>query len=171
MRRKHGVSEVTLYTLKTRYGGMDVSEAKRLKQHVDENAKLKKILAEQILDAATLCGLLQGNASVCHKRKSAAQVQAVLAMSKRRACSIINADCMMIRYRSCRTPYVKLMTLLRDLINKRKRFSCRRLFVLLQQDGEPSWTNHIYPVYREEGLTARKRRARRSRDFVRDQLA
>ncbi|MEY9633449.1 putative transposase [Bradyrhizobium japonicum] len=52
--RKHGVSEATLYNWKAKYGGMDVSEAKRLKQLEAENAKLKKLLAEQMLDAAAL---------------------------------------------------------------------------------------------------------------------
>ena len=56
--RKHCVSEATLYNWKAKYGGMDVSEAKRLKQLEDENAKLKKLLAEQMLDAAALRELL-----------------------------------------------------------------------------------------------------------------
>ena len=56
--RKHGVSEATLYNWKARYGGMEVSEAKRLKQLEDENAKLKKLLAEQMLDAVALRELL-----------------------------------------------------------------------------------------------------------------
>ena len=56
--RKHGVSEATLYNWKARYGGMDVSEARRLKQLEDENAKLKKLLAEQMLDVAALRELL-----------------------------------------------------------------------------------------------------------------
>jgi putative transposase len=47
--RKHGVSEATLYNWKAKYGGLDVSEAKRLKQLEDENAKLKKLLAEQMV--------------------------------------------------------------------------------------------------------------------------
>ena len=55
---KHGVWEATLYNWKARYGGMDVSEAKRLKQLEGENAKLKKLLAEQMLDAAGLRELL-----------------------------------------------------------------------------------------------------------------
>src|SRR6202020_1589785 len=55
--RKHGVSEATLYNWKAKYGGMEVSEAKRLKQLEDENAKLKKLLAEQMLDAAALRGV------------------------------------------------------------------------------------------------------------------
>jgi putative transposase len=56
--RKHGVSEATLYNWKAKYGGMDVSEAKRLEQLEDENAKLKKLLAEQRLDGAALPELL-----------------------------------------------------------------------------------------------------------------
>ena len=56
--RKHGISEATIYNWKARFGGMDVSEAKRLKALEEENAKLKKLLAEQMLDAAALRELL-----------------------------------------------------------------------------------------------------------------
>jgi putative transposase len=56
--RKHGISEATFYNWKAKFGGMDVSEAKRLKALEDENAKLKKLLAEQMLDAAALRELL-----------------------------------------------------------------------------------------------------------------
>lgn len=56
--RKHRVSEATFYNWKAKYGGMEVSEAKRLKALEEENAKLKKLLAEQMLDAAALRELL-----------------------------------------------------------------------------------------------------------------
>lgn len=56
--RKHGVSEATLYNWKARYGGMEVAEARRLKQLEEENSRLKKLLAEQMLDAAALRELL-----------------------------------------------------------------------------------------------------------------
>ena len=56
--RKYGVSEATLYNWKAKYGGMDVSDAKRLKQLEDENAKLKKLLADTMLDASALRELL-----------------------------------------------------------------------------------------------------------------
>jgi len=52
--RKHGISEATLYNWKARYGGMDVSDARRLKALEEENAKLKKLLAEAMLDNAML---------------------------------------------------------------------------------------------------------------------
>jgi putative transposase len=56
--RNHGISEATLCSWKVKFGGLDVSEAKRLRQLEDENAKLKKLLAEQMLDAAALRELL-----------------------------------------------------------------------------------------------------------------
>ena len=52
--RKHGVSGATFYKWKAKYGGMEVSEARRLKALEDENAKLKKLLAEAMLDNAML---------------------------------------------------------------------------------------------------------------------
>ena len=56
--RKHGISEATLYNWKAKYGSMDVSEARRLRALEDENRKLKKLLAESMLDQAALKELL-----------------------------------------------------------------------------------------------------------------
>ena len=56
--RKHGVSEATLYNWKAKYGGLDVSEARRLKALEEENRKLKKLLAESMLDNAAMKELL-----------------------------------------------------------------------------------------------------------------
>jgi putative transposase len=96
----------------------------------------------------------------------------------------------MVRYQSQRAPETALRGRLRELANERRRFGYRRLFVLLRREGEPSGINRIYRLYREEGLTVRKRKARRkavgtrapilveahpnarwSLDFVHDQLA
>ena len=52
--RKHGISEATFYKYKAKFGGMDVSDARKLKALEDENAKLKKLLAEAMLDNAML---------------------------------------------------------------------------------------------------------------------
>ncbi len=56
--RKHGISEATLYNWKAKYGGLDVSEARRLKALEEENAKLKRLLADSVLDASALRELL-----------------------------------------------------------------------------------------------------------------
>jgi putative transposase len=95
------------------------------------------------------------------KREDITHLLAVMGLSERRACSLVDADRKMIRYRSRRALDTELRTQLRDLANARRRFGYRRLFILLRQDGEPSGINRIYRLYREEGLTVRKRRARR----------
>jgi putative transposase len=56
--RKHGVSSPTFYKWKAKYGGLDVSEARRLKALEDENAKLKRMLADAMLDNVALKDLL-----------------------------------------------------------------------------------------------------------------
>jgi len=52
--RKHGISDATFYNWRSRYGGMEVSDARRLKSLEEENRRLKKLLAESMLDVATL---------------------------------------------------------------------------------------------------------------------
>jgi putative transposase len=52
--RKHGISTATFYAWKAKYGGLDVSQARKLKALEDENARLKKLLAEAMLDVAVL---------------------------------------------------------------------------------------------------------------------
>ena len=124
------------------------------------------------------------------KRDAVAYLRKVLGMSERRACTLVTADRKMVRYRSRRPPDIELRHRLRDLANQRRRFGYRRLFILLREQGEPSGINRIYRLYREEGLTVRKRKARRravgtrapilvearvnarwSLDFVHDQFA
>jgi putative transposase len=59
--RRHGISDATFYRWKAKYGGLEVSEARRLKSLEDENRRLKKLLAESMLDNAALKDLLGKN--------------------------------------------------------------------------------------------------------------
>jgi len=59
--RTHGISDATFYKWKARYGGLEVSEARRLKALEDENARLKRLLAEAMLDNAALKDLVRKN--------------------------------------------------------------------------------------------------------------
>jgi putative transposase len=122
-------------------------------------------------------------------RQSVAHLRTVFEISERRACSILKADRTTVRYQARRPPDTALRQRLQALAAERRRFGYRRLFVLLRREGETSSKNRIYRLYREEGLTVRKRRARRraigtrapilvearanarwSLDFVHDQL-
>jgi transposase InsO family protein len=124
------------------------------------------------------------------QRAAVVHLQAGFGRSERRACSLIGADRSTIRYRSCRPDDAVLRGRLRELARERRRFGDRRLFVLLRREGETAGLNRIYRLYREEGLSVRKRQARRravgtrapilveakasarwSLDFVHDQFA
>ena len=59
--RRHGISDTTLYKWRARYGGMQVSDARQLRSLEDENARLKRLLADQMLDNAVLKDLLGKN--------------------------------------------------------------------------------------------------------------
>ena len=59
--RRHGISDATFYKWKAKYGGLEVSQARRLKSLEDENRRLKKLLAESMLDNAALKDLLGKN--------------------------------------------------------------------------------------------------------------
>jgi putative transposase len=59
--RRHGISDATFYKWKAKYGGMEVSDAKRLKALEDENRRLKRLLAESMLDNAALKDILGKN--------------------------------------------------------------------------------------------------------------
>jgi len=61
MAREMGVSEATIYTWKSKYGGMDVSEAQRLKSLEDENRRLKQLVADLSLDKEALKGIVRKN--------------------------------------------------------------------------------------------------------------
>lgn len=111
-------------------------------------------------------------------------------VSERRACRTLGVDRSSHRYRSRRPADGELRSRLRALAHERRRFGYRRLFILLRRDGEASGKNRIYRLYREEGLSVRKRKGRRratgtrapipviaranarwSLDFVHDQMA
>jgi putative transposase len=124
------------------------------------------------------------------KREAVAHLQALLDVSERRACRVIAADRTVIRYQSRRGDDEELREKLRVLAHQRRRFGYRRLHILLQRDGIAINRKKTQRLYREEGLTVRRRKGRRravgarapapvaavpnqrwSLDFVHDQLA
>ncbi|WP_156360081.1 IS3 family transposase [Sphingomonas sp. Leaf10] len=188
--RKDGVSSATYYAWKAKFGGLEVSEAKRLRALEDENARLKRLLADTMLDNAGLKDLLfKKMVAPAAKRQAVAHLQATLGMSERRACAVVGADRTSMRYRSCRADDGDLRSRLCELAQQRRRFGYRRLHILLRRDGITINRKKTQRLYREEGLTVRRRKGRRravgarapapvlvlpnqrwSLDFVHDQL-
>ena len=160
--RRHDLSSATYYAWKAKFGGLEVSDARRLRALKDENGELKRLLAEAIMDNAGLKDLLlkkwvrpprSGNA--------VAHLQATLGMGERRAYRLISADRKSMRYRSCRADDGDLRSRLCELAQQRRRFGYRRLHILLRRDGITINRKKTQRLYREEGLTVRRRKGRR----------
>jgi putative transposase len=160
--RKHGSSSATFYAWKAKFGGMDVSEAKRLKILQEESAKLKRLSADAMLDNVALEGSsLKKILAPAAKREAVAHLTTTYEMSERRACQVIQADHKMVRYRSRRPADAELRSRLRELATEQRRFGYRRLHVLLRHEGHVVNRKKTQRLYREEGLSVRRRRGRK----------
>jgi putative transposase len=120
--RRHGISEQTFYRWKAKYGGMGPSDAQRLKSLEDENRRLKKLLAESMLDVAALKDLLAKKlSSPAARRRAALRLMAAHGFSQRHACRLIEVDPKTVR-RAPVTDAPEARQRLRDLAGERRRF-------------------------------------------------
>ncbi len=149
--RRHGISPATFYKWKAKYGGLEVSEAKRLRSMEDENAKLKKLLAEAMLDIPVLSfaegAVLKDITAKKHvlslskggdarrKAGSGCAWPGGVGLSERRACGIIGVSRRVNSYASRRPDDAALRVRLRDLASERRRLGYRRLGCLLAREG------------------------------------
>ncbi|MEI6801206.1 MAG: IS3 family transposase [Pseudomonadota bacterium] len=159
--RKHGLSPATFYKLKAKYGGMDLSDAKRLKQLEDENAKLKRLVADVMLDNVVLKDL-PGKALTTPAERRDAVLRAMKGhpISQRRACVLIGVDPKTVRREHPPdNPDIRLE--MNKIAEKRRRFGYRRIGVMLERVGMVMNEKKLYRIYREEGLSVRRRRGRK----------
>ena len=115
--RKHGISSATFYKWKAKYGGLEVSDAKRLKALEDENAKLKKLLAEAMLDNAMLKDIAVKKMVTPAARREAVAHLAVAFRGERTAgvFSDLGRIATSVRYRSRRPDDAPMRARLREL--------------------------------------------------------
>ncbi|WP_418379148.1 IS3 family transposase [Vibrio natriegens] len=170
--RKHGISDATFYTWRKKYAGLDVSEARRLKALEDENARLKKLLAETLLDAEALKIALSPKVlTVEDKRKAVKVIQKGTQLSERRACLIVGIQRASLRYQpQANREDDKLQARIKELALERRRFGYRRIHRLLRREGFDVNHKRVYRLYCELGLTVSKRRRRKSQCVEREPL-
>ncbi|MFN5998720.1 MAG: IS3 family transposase [Paracoccaceae bacterium] len=159
--RKHGLSPATFYKLKAKYGGMDLSDARRLKQLEEENAKLKRLVADVMLDNVVLKDL-PGKALTTPIQRRDAVLRAMKGhpISQRRACVLIGVDPKTVRREHPPdNPEIRLE--MNKIAEKRRRFGYRRIGVMLERVGMVMNEKKLYRIYREEGLSVRRRRGRK----------
>ncbi|MDN7992217.1 IS3 family transposase [Burkholderia orbicola] len=166
--RKYGISEATYYNWKAKFGGMTVSEAQRLKELEQENSKLKRLLAESMLDNAALKGPAGSKvASPQAKREAVRILMTERAMGVTRACGLVGISRSLFHYESRRRVDDEALTgRMMAIAAQKRRYGYRRIHVLLQRDG--CFANHkrIWRLYSKAGLSVRKRRRKRRRKRI-----
>ncbi|MGH9594460.1 MAG: IS3 family transposase, partial [Bryobacteraceae bacterium] len=156
--REAGVSKHTIYAWKAKYGGMEVSEAQEVKQLREENGRLKKLVADLSLDKDALQSVIPKKRMELAVLKAAVgQVRQEYAFSQRRACRLLTMSVSSYRYQSKRSDE-GLRVRLVELAREKPRFGYRRLHVLLQRNGEAVNHKRVHRVYREAGLSLRRKK-------------
>ena len=126
--RRHGISEATFYKWKAKFGGLEVTEAKRLRTLEEENVKLKKLLAEAMLDIAVLNDISSKKmVTRGAKRDAVAHARGCCGLSKRGACHLIGIARRVARYQPRVADDTGLRQRRLELAAVRRRFGYRRL--------------------------------------------
>ena len=157
-----GVSDATFYTWRSKYGGMEVSDARKLKGLEEENAKLKKTAGGA--DAGR--GDAEGDAGkklLTPGSRRAAVTWAIKqkSYSQRRACRLVGLEPKTYRYASKRPYDGEIRARLRVLAGDRRRFGYRRLHILLAREGVRLNHKRLFRLYRDERLGVCKRGGRK----------
>ncbi|NKI19638.1 IS3 family transposase [Spongiibacter sp. KMU-166] len=161
--RKHGISDATFYTWRKKFGNMEAQEIRRLKQLEEENSKLKRLLAESMLDADALKAALNRKLLTPHnKREAVATMREETSISLRRACRLVGVSRSTLAYRSQKqSDDREIQARLTELAGERRRFGYRRLHILLRREGLEVNHKRVYRLYNEAGLTVKKRKRRK----------
>lgn len=156
--REVGVSTHTIYAWKSKYGGMDVSEAQEAKRLRDENARLRKLVADLSLDKDALQYVIEKKRlEFTAMKASVEQLQAKYAFTERRACLLLLVPISSFRYKP-RQSNDDLKERLIALAREKPRYGYRRLHVLLEREGEHVNHKRVHRIYCEAGLALRRKK-------------
>jgi putative transposase len=160
--RKHGLSSPTFYKWKAKYGGLDVSETRRLKA---ARGRERQAQADAGRGDARQCRAERPAAkkvvTPAARREAAAYLRQAYEMSGRRACRVLGVDRTSVRYQATRPDGGVLRERLKALAQERRRFGYRRLHVLPKREGHAVNKKRVQRLYREEKLTVRRRGGRK----------
>ncbi|TWT17273.1 IS3 family transposase [Luteimonas marina] len=160
--RKMGISQATFYAWRKKFGGLGVSELRRLRQLEEENRKLKQLVADLSLDKAMLQDVLNKKALRPAQRKAlVGHLIDRYRVGVRRACHVVKQSRAAWYYKPREKDDGPLLRRIEEIAATRVRYGFWRIFVLLRREG---WTdNHkrVYRLYCQAGLNLRRKRPRR----------
>jgi len=149
--RKLGISQATFFNWKKKFGGLGVSDLRKLRQLEEENAQLRKLVSDLSLDKQILQDVLKKSAIENYK------------ISVRRACSLMMISSSVWYYIPTERSDELIKKRMREIAQVRVRYGFWRIFTLLRREGFADNHKRVYRIYCNEGLNLRSRRPRRSR--------
>jgi len=159
--RKHGISNATYYNWKSKYGGMEASDIKKMRELQEENDKLKKLFANISLENAALKNLIEKRAVTDAKRNAAASLVA-FGLSIAQACAAVSLG----RASFYRTPRnwriadAAVIDTLNEQLKKSPRAGFWKCYQRLRRAGHAFNHKRVYRVYCQMGLNLRRRTKR-----------
>ncbi|MDP4218517.1 MAG: IS3 family transposase [Bacteroidota bacterium] len=159
--REHGISAATFYNWKSKYGGMEASDVKRMKELEEENAKLKRMYANLALDNEILKDLFTKKGwALPPKRQYTEELMEERGISVSRACKIVSLPRSQFYYTSKKDD-TAIISELEDLAYKHPSYGFRKLSAYLRRAGHPYNHKKVYRVYKLLKLNKRRKGKRR----------
>ncbi|UJB17121.1 IS3 family transposase [Xanthomonas translucens pv. undulosa] len=159
--RRHGFSEASYYLWRSKFGGMSVPDAKRLKDLEAENARLKKLLAEQLFENDLIKDALRKKLVSAPARRALVREWIGRGASERRALAMIGMSASALRYVPCDDRNVDLRQRILALAHRHKRYGVGMIYLKLRQEGHVVNYKRVERLYQEQQLQVRRRKRKK----------
>ncbi|WP_114241262.1 IS3 family transposase [Dyella sp. C9] len=159
--RKHGFSEASYYLWRSKFGGMTVPEAKRLKELEAENARLKKLLAESMLENEITREALRKKVVTAPARRLLVREMTSQGLSERRALTVLRMSASALRYAPRADRNVELRQRILALAQRHKRYGVGMIYLKLRQEGMRVNYKRVERLCQDAKLQVRRRKRKK----------
>ena len=159
--RKHGFSEASYYLWKAKFGGMEVSDAKRLKALEAENAKLKKLLAEAMLEKEVTREVLRKKVVSAPSRRKVVRHMTIQGLSERQALRVVQMSASSFRYQPAPDRNRALRGQIVTLAQRYRRYGAGMIYLKLRQQGLLVNHKRVDRLYSQENLKLKRRQRKK----------
>ncbi|MEE9889495.1 MAG: IS3 family transposase [Stenotrophomonas geniculata] len=159
--RQHGFSEASYYLWRSKFGGMSVPDAKRLKDLEAENTRLKKLLAEQVFENDVIKDALRKKVVTAPARRLLVRSMVEKGLSERRALTVVRMSASALRYEPRADRNVELREQIAALAHRHRRYGVGMIHLKLRQKGLVVNYKRVERLYQEAGLQVRRRKRKK----------
>ncbi|MBN5170880.1 IS3 family transposase [Stenotrophomonas maltophilia] len=159
--RRHGFSEASYYLWRSKFGGMSVPDAKRLKELEAENTRLKKLLAEQVFENDVIKDALRKKLVTARARRELVRHLVAKGLSERRSLAVVRMSASAYRYAPRPDRNVELRARILALAQRHRRYGVGMIHLKLRQAGLLVNYKRVERLYQEAKLQVRRRKRKK----------